>query len=89
MHATLLRSFQRDDWYERNSGGVRQLSTGDWLVAQTSTSPTSGYSSYFIVDPKGEITWEMKASEVDTGGYRAQELSSCEIFGHIGLCSDQ
>jgi hypothetical protein len=88
MHATLIRSFDRDGWYERNSGGVRQLSNGEWLITQASTSTKSGYTQYYTVDASSNITWEMTAKESDTGGYRAMELSSCEIFGHIGLCPE-
>jgi hypothetical protein len=88
MHATLIRSFERDGWYERNSGGVRQLSNGDWLVTQASTSYKSGYTQYYTVNENDVLTWEMTAKQVDTGGYRAMELSSCEIFGHIGLCPE-
>lgn len=88
MHATLIRSFEKDGWYERNSGGVRQLSNGDWLVTQASTSYLSGYTQYYTVNENDEVTWKMTAKEMDTGGYRAMELSSCEIFGHIGLCQE-
>lgn len=86
MEADLLRSFTRDDWFEENSGGVSEIDDGNWLVTQASVVQGSGYSSYWIVDPKGDVIWEMKATTNNIAAYRARWVSACEIFNHTGMC---
>ncbi len=91
--ATLVWSFQEDDWYEPIWGDADTLDNGHKLINMSHAEcwgGTRGHLGALVeVDPVDDtIVWRVAFSDEDDSSYRSQKLDGCEVFANATLCPE-